>query len=139
MGGKFLDGFNYASASAGILPETGRTAVGNTIMFNIFSLKKKNDKEISETFDFTMQGINLSMRKQVKLFRKTVRYYLPKCFSNRGLLLRHLSNSIFVVFIGSNDYANNYLQPQEYNSSRLYSPIQFGQLLANELERHLQV
>ncbi|RVX21680.1 GDSL esterase/lipase [Vitis vinifera] len=74
-------GYNFASASAGILPETGTTAGECRV---------------------TCQG-------------------LSSWFS-----------------IGSNDYAVNYLVPQFYNSSRMYNPEQFAQLLVNELGNHLQ-
>ncbi|XP_010654133.2 GDSL esterase/lipase 7 [Vitis vinifera] len=105
----FLEGFNYASASAGILPETGSALGGN-----------------------------LCMTKQVKLFRKTVRDYIPLHFTSSNELSNHLSKSIFAILIGGNDYANNYLQPQQYNSSSLYNPKQFGELLVKELGNHLK-
>lgn len=107
--GKSPRGYNYASASAGILPETG-----------------------------TIVGSNLNLTEQVRLFRKTVDTILPQHLKTPEAISRHLSSSIFLVLIGSNDYAMNYLLPQFSNSSRLYNPEQFAELLLNELGNHLR-
>ncbi|KAG5551559.1 hypothetical protein RHGRI_009832 [Rhododendron griersonianum] len=102
-------GFNYASGTAGILPNNSR---------NI--------------------GENLPLGKQVKLFKETVEQYLPSlgAYNNRAKLSNALSKSIFVVCMGSNDYIN-YLEPGS-NTSKLYNAEQFGEFLVNELGNHLQ-
>ncbi|XP_042515962.1 GDSL esterase/lipase 7-like [Macadamia integrifolia] len=102
-------GINYASGSAGILRETG-----------------------------TASGMNLALEVQVELFNETVNHYLPKNFKTKDELLQYLSNSIFVVLIGSNDYINNYLRPAQYNSSHLYNPEKFAGVLLKEFKQHLQ-
>ncbi|XP_042498012.1 GDSL esterase/lipase 7-like [Macadamia integrifolia] len=102
-------GINFASGSAGILTETG-----------------------------TAMGMNLALQEQIKLFQETVNLYLPGNFKTEDELMEYLSNSIFVVDIGSNDYINNYLLPEQYTSSHLYSPEQFANILLKELKRHLQ-
>lgn len=76
-----------------------------------------------------MQGSNLNLTEQVRLFRKTVDTILPQHLKTPEAISRHLSSSIFLVLIGSNDYAMNYLLPQFSNSSRLYNPEQFAELL----------
>ncbi|XP_058228248.1 GDSL esterase/lipase 7-like [Rhododendron vialii] len=102
-------GFNYASGTAGILPNTS---------CNI--------------------GENLPLGQQVKLFKETVEQYLPSlgAYNNRAELSNALSKSIFVVCMGSNDYIN-YLEPGS-NTSKLYNAEQFGEFLVNELGNHLQ-
>ncbi|KAJ4959784.1 hypothetical protein NE237_019694 [Protea cynaroides] len=105
---QILTGVNYGSGSAGILRETGLAG-----------------------------GENLCLEEQVKMFRKTVQSYLPRNFETQDELLRYLSKAIFVVEIGSNDYINNYLKPQLYNSSLIYTPEQFGALLVHQLKQYL--
>ncbi|KAJ7945763.1 GDSL esterase/lipase [Quillaja saponaria] len=73
-----IDGFNYASASGGILEDT-----------------RFKDNE------------NLYMGKQVSMFKDTVEQYLPKHFKNKTELSNYLSKSIFVVSIGANDFIFN--------------------------------
>lgn len=69
-------GINYASSSAGILAETATS---------IFP------------------GI-LSLESQVDLFKKTVEEYLPPHVESQARLSKHLSKSIFLVVMGTNDY-----------------------------------
>ncbi|PIA63292.1 hypothetical protein AQUCO_00200961v1 [Aquilegia coerulea] len=102
-------GLNYASGSAGILSESG-TAIGD----------------------------NLSLGEQVEYFKETVRTYLRRSYKNPIERTRYLSKSIFVITIGNNDYINNYLQPQNYKSSQIYTPQQFADLLLNRLTRHIR-
>ncbi|GMH28880.1 hypothetical protein Nepgr_030723 [Nepenthes gracilis] len=80
--GNWLTGFNYASGSCGILPETG----------SIF-------------------GICLNLDAQINLFQLTVERQLPYNFKSKKELSKYLAKSIFIVSAGSNDYLNNYLLP----------------------------
>lgn len=83
-----VTGLNYASASCGILPETGQSL-----------------------------GKCLSLDDQIDLFQRTVKSGLPNHFGGPNELMEYLSKSIFVVCIGSNDYlsdtSKNYT-PQEF-------------------------
>ncbi|KAI3938779.1 hypothetical protein MKW98_011931 [Papaver atlanticum] len=101
-------GINYASSGSGILPESG-TALGDI----------------------------LSMDEQIEYFKSTVKNDLPKIYRFRAIISYTLSRSIFVISTGSNDYLNNYLQPQFYNRSQTYPPQQFANLLLNTLEEQL--
>ncbi|CAM8913359.1 unnamed protein product [Rhodiola kirilowii] len=101
-------GINYASGSCGILPETG----------NIL-------------------GKCLNLNEQISLFGSTVTKKLSRQLNGTDALISHLSKSIFIVSIGSNDYINNYLQPQFYNTSNRYPPREFAQLLVNSLKERL--
>ncbi|KAJ4977849.1 hypothetical protein NE237_008629 [Protea cynaroides] len=106
---KTITGINYASGSAGILRETG-----------------------------TAMGMNLALKIQIDLFRQTVYQYLSRNFKTNDELLHYLSESIFVIDIGSNDYLNNYLLPAQYISSHLFNPIEFANILLQELKQDLQ-
>ncbi|KAJ6707557.1 GDSL-LIKE LIPASE/ACYLHYDROLASE-RELATED [Salix viminalis] len=100
-----LTGLNYASASCGILPETGQYL-----------------------------GKCLSLDDQIDLFQRTVRSSLPKHFkSSPDEQLEYLSKSIFVVCIGSNDYMSNYLEPRIYGTSKHFSPQAFANHLLDKL------
>ncbi|XXG72772.1 hypothetical protein AAC387_Pa07g1793 [Persea americana] len=102
-------GVNYASGSAGILNKTGRRL-----------------------------GRCVTLREQIKKFRMTVRRDLPKMFPG-PLLSDHLSRSIFFVSVGSNDYINNYLQPDYYYKRRRRpTPQAFAQTLVDALQKHMQ-
>ncbi|PIA63293.1 hypothetical protein AQUCO_00200962v1 [Aquilegia coerulea] len=97
-------GLNYASAAAGILPESG-----------------------------TVIGDNLSLDEQVEYFKVTIRTHLRRSYRNPIERARYLSKSIFFISIGNNDYINNYLQPDNYRSSQIYTPQQFADRLLSHL------
>lgn len=104
-----VTGLNYASASCGILPETGQST-----------------------------GKCLSLDDQVDLFQRTVKSSLPNHFEGPNELMEYLSKSIFVVCIGSNDYMSNYLSdtskhntPQEFAHLLLDKLSQHFQRLYN--------
>ncbi|XP_026405558.1 GDSL esterase/lipase 7-like [Papaver somniferum] len=101
-------GITYASGASGILPESG-SAMGDI----------------------------LSLDEQINYFNSTVTNDLPTIYSIPAILSAKLAKSIFVISTGSNDYFNNYLQPQFYNSSQTYSPQQFADLLLNTFEQQL--
>ncbi|KAI3994097.1 hypothetical protein MKX01_012354 [Papaver californicum] len=49
----------------------------------------------------------------------------------------YLSRSVFIIAMGTNDYLNNYLQPQFYNRSKTNPPQQFANLLLDTLGQQL--
>ena len=79
-----------------------------------------------------MQGVFLSMDRQVELFKKTAQEYLPTLFGNPDELKDYLSKSIFLVVIGRNDYTQNFLSPK-YNSSSKWNMKQFAEIIVDEL------
>ncbi|XP_019190151.1 PREDICTED: GDSL esterase/lipase At1g29670-like [Ipomoea nil] len=97
-----LKGVNYASGAGGILDESG------THMGEVISM----DQQLVN-HGLTLARIALYMKGY-----RAARYYLNKCFYSVGM--------------GNNDYINNYLMPQKYPSSRLYTPDQFAELLAKK-------
>ncbi|KAJ1413961.1 SGNH hydrolase superfamily [Sesbania bispinosa] len=106
---KSLTGINYASGSCGILPESG----------NIL-------------------GKCLNLREQINLFERTVKRDLPRKLKNSTLLSEHLSKSIYIFSVGSNDYINNYLETKFYDTSKRYLPQPFAQLLIHNLSHQLE-
>ncbi|KAK4477536.1 hypothetical protein RD792_016765 [Penstemon davidsonii] len=104
-----LTGLNFASGICGILPETGNYL-----------------------------GKCLNFAEQINLFERTVKTDLPRHYQNSNELSNYLSRSIYVISIGSNDYINNYLEPQRYDSSKHYTPQSYAQLLINQLSIQLQ-
>ncbi|KAI3924380.1 hypothetical protein MKW98_032581 [Papaver atlanticum] len=103
-----ITGINYASSAAGILPESGSSL-----------------------------GDILSLDEQINYFQSTVRNDLPKIFRSPRVLSHYLSRSVFIFAIGTNDYLNNYLQPQFYNRSKTNPPQQFANLLLDTLGQQL--
>jgi len=47
--------------------------------------------------------------------------------------------SLFIISAGSNDYINNYLQPQFYDTSKLYKPKSFAEHLIEIFSQELKV
>ncbi|KAJ0237944.1 GDSL esterase/lipase [Hirschfeldia incana] len=88
-------GINYASASCGIFPDTGKRL-----------------------------GDCLSLRAQVDLFNKTINNNLKKKFKTKSELTKHLAGSLFMTAIGINDYVFYYntttTDPNEFANKLLH-------------------
>ncbi|XP_048435322.1 GDSL esterase/lipase 7-like [Pyrus x bretschneideri] len=104
-----LKGLNYASGSCGILPETGSQC-----------------------------GKCLNLKDQIDLFQRTVKSDLPGQIKNNTDLLQHLSKSIFLFSVGSNDFIDNYLEPAVFDTSKRYPPQQFVQVLMDAIAHHME-
>ncbi|XP_041007745.1 GDSL esterase/lipase 7-like [Juglans microcarpa x Juglans regia] len=110
-----LTGLNYASGSCGILPETGN-----------------------------LYGKCLNLNEQINLFERTVKSGLERhaCMQYFNMssneLSDYLSKSIFIFSVGSNDYLNNYLEPNVYDTSKRYPPQPFAQFLVDTLGKVFQ-
>ena len=104
---KITTGINFASGGAGILAESG-----------------------------SLTGDVISFADQISYFDNT-RGYLSKIFKTRPALSSYLAKSIFLVSIGNNDYLNNYLQTATHNTSKIYTPQRFADLLIDNLRKHL--
>lgn len=81
----------------------------------------------------------MSLDKQIMLFKETVENYLPQHFKNAEEISHYLSNSIFAILIGSNDYMGNYINPDHNAAISGYSGDEFARLLVTVLERQLKV
>ncbi|KAI4367210.1 hypothetical protein MLD38_022973 [Melastoma candidum] len=107
-GVEILLGVNYASGGAGILDETGMQS-GEVIPLNQ-----------------QLRNHNVTVKRIAEMLRdeELASAYLGKCMYSVGM--------------GNNDYINNYFMPDYYNSSKLYTPLQFAELLILEYSRQLK-
>ncbi|KAK9683069.1 hypothetical protein RND81_10G115900 [Saponaria officinalis] len=108
IGRNMLRGINYASAAAGILDETGRHF-----------------------------GQRTSLNGQILQFQTTATLKLPELLRGQEEVAQYLAKSVFLINIGGNDYLNNYLMPDRYDSSRVYDGEAFADLLMNTLSTQL--
>ncbi|KAK9700270.1 hypothetical protein RND81_08G228600 [Saponaria officinalis] len=104
-----VTGYTYASAGCGILPQTGR-----------------------------LLNCSLHLTEQVRLFQVTKKTVLIPAYGGETQQLEyHLANSIFFIWLGNNDYLNNYFMSNS-NSSTEYTPEEFADLLTLRLSEKLQ-
>ncbi|VAH63728.1 GDSL esterase/lipase At5g45670-like [Triticum dicoccoides] len=107
-GDQLLNGVNFASAAAGIRAETGQQ-LGGRIPF----------------------------AGQVQNYQTAVQT-LVNILGDRDTASERLSQCIFTVGMGSNDYLNNYFQPAFYSTGSRYTPEQFADSLIADYRRYLQ-
>ncbi|KAH7544693.1 hypothetical protein FEM48_Zijuj01G0012800 [Ziziphus jujuba var. spinosa] len=107
-GTDILKGVNYASGSSGIRDESGYT-----------------------------EGARISLNLQL-LNHKIIVARIVQILGNKELAAQHLSKCVYLVGIGSNDYANNYFLPQFYPTSRLFTPERYSIVLIQQLRLQLQ-
>ncbi|MBA0708477.1 hypothetical protein Golax_023588, partial [Gossypium laxum] len=107
QGENILNGVNYASGAAGIRDETGKH-----------------------------QGDRISLDRQI-LNHKIIILRLLRLMRNNTETNLLLNRCIYSIQIGSNDYINNYFKPEFYNTSRLFTPLQYATLLVQQLSNQL--
>ncbi|WOG86532.1 hypothetical protein DCAR_0205743 [Daucus carota subsp. sativus] len=104
-----VKGINYGSGGAGILTETGRNLGGR------ITLDLQLSHHRSTVFKIIgLQGGNDTYTK----------HYLSKC--------------IYTVGMGNNDYINNYFMPDKYNTSKIYTPEQYADVLIQKYTKQLR-
>ncbi|KAI3719118.1 hypothetical protein L6452_20010 [Arctium lappa] len=101
-------GVNYGSGGAGIRDETGRN-LGDRI-----SLNRQLLNHVAIISRLTLMQRNTTFTNA----------YLKKC--------------IYIVNMGSNDYINNYLMPDNYPTSRIYNTDRFAEVLARQYSQQLK-
>ncbi|OMO55225.1 Lipase, GDSL [Corchorus capsularis] len=101
-----LQGVNYASGGAVILYESG----SKTLIMRV-TLKEQINNHVS-----------IVSKISGKLGEESAKKLLSQC--------------IYSLQIGSNDYINNYFQPRFYNTSRQYSTEQYAAALVQQLSGH---
>jgi len=84
-----------------------------------------------------MKGDCLSWDKQIEYFTSTVANDLPRIINNKKKLRHHLSKSIYLVSMGSNDYMLNYFNPNETNKN--LNPEEYANYLLEELTSRIKV
>nr|XP_027108817.1 uncharacterized protein LOC113728631 [Coffea arabica] len=102
-----IKGVNYGSGAAGIRDETGRQ-LGDRISFN----------------------------KQLLNHQKVVSN-IASLLGSQAAANEYLGRCLYTVVIGSNDYINNYLMPQIYPTSKLYTPAQYAEVLVQQYSQQL--
>uniref|UniRef100_A0ACD5VV30 Uncharacterized protein n=1 Tax=Avena sativa TaxID=4498 RepID=A0ACD5VV30_AVESA len=106
---QLLSGVNFASAAAGIRDETGQQL-----------------------------GQRTSLGGQLRNYQLAVQL-LMSILGDEDSAASHLSQCIFTVGMGSNDYLNNYFMPAIYATSRQYTPEQYADVLVNQYAQQLRV
>ncbi|CAH9141524.1 unnamed protein product [Cuscuta epithymum] len=107
-GENILKGVNYASAAAGIRDETGQQL-----------------------------GDRISFSGQVRNYKSTVEQVV-QILGDEDSAANYLSQCIYSIGVGSNDYLNNYFMPIYYSSSRQYTPDQYADILIQQYTEQLQ-
>ncbi|BAT87264.1 hypothetical protein LR48_Vigan09g227400 [Vigna angularis] len=108
-GRDILRGVNYASAAAGIREETGQQLGGR-----------------------------ISFRGQVQNYQRTVTQ-IVNLLGDENTAADYLSQCIYSIGLGSNDYLNNYFMPLVYSSSRQFTPQQYANVLIQAYAQQLTV
>ena len=88
---------------------------------------------------FLFQGARTSFSGQISQFEMTIELKLRPFFQNPEDLRKYLAKSIIGINIGSNDYINNYLMPDRYSSSQIYSGEDYANLLIKTLSAQISV
>ena len=88
---------------------------------------------------FLFQGARTSFSGQISQFEMTIELKLRPFFQNPEDLRKYLAKSIIGINIGSNDYINNYLMPDRYSSSKIYSGEDYANLLIKTLSAQISV
>uniref|UniRef100_A0A7N0T4C4 Uncharacterized protein n=1 Tax=Kalanchoe fedtschenkoi TaxID=63787 RepID=A0A7N0T4C4_KALFE len=107
-GEQILRGVNYASAAAGIREETGRQL-----------------------------GARIPFSGQVRNYQTTVREVV-EILGDENQAANYLSQCIYSIGLGSNDYLNNYFMPNYYNTGSRYTTEQYAELLIQEYTQQLR-
>ncbi|GJT08153.1 GDSL esterase/lipase-like protein [Tanacetum coccineum] len=104
-------GVNYASGSAGIRDETGQH-----------------------------MGGRISLNQQIAQHATTI-LQLADLFGNGNLkkVRKHLNKCIYTVAMGNNDFINNYFSPEHYQTSSLYTPEEYAELLVQQYSKQLSI
>uniref|UniRef100_A0A453FEC1 GDSL esterase/lipase n=1 Tax=Aegilops tauschii subsp. strangulata TaxID=200361 RepID=A0A453FEC1_AEGTS len=105
---QLLSGVNFASAAAGIRDETGQQL-----------------------------GQRISFGGQLQNYQAAVQQ-LVSILGDEDSAADHLSQCIFTVGMGSNDYLNNYFMPTVYSTSRQYTPEQYADVLVSQYTQQLR-
>lgn len=88
-------------------------------------------------FDVFCQGDVISLNRQLLNHQITIARLSP--ILGPFEVTSYLNKCLYAVNMGSNDYINNYLLPQYYPSSKLFTPDEFAQLLLQQYSQQLKV
>ncbi|PRQ29306.1 putative triacylglycerol lipase [Rosa chinensis] len=119
-----LKGLNYASGAAGIREESGRQ-LGATISMD--GQLKNHEITISRIAD--IRGEKRAKNNVNRSLHSGVKQWLAK---------KHLSECLYSVGMGSNDYINNYFLPQYYDSSKKFTTEQYAEALIKQYSERIK-
>jgi phospholipase/lecithinase/hemolysin len=85
-----------------------------------------------------LQGQRISFGGQLQNYQSAVQQ-LVSILGDEDSAANHLSQCIFTVGMGSNDYLNNYFMPTFYPSSQQYTPEQYADALIDQYSQQLRV
>ncbi|KAL8552749.1 hypothetical protein ACS0TY_001432 [Phlomoides rotata] len=105
---EIINGVNYASGSSGIRSETGERL-----------------------------GDRISMDRQLVNHNITISR-IAQLLGNHTSAANHLNKCLYYFVVGSNDYINNYFQPDYYPSSSIYTPQTYAIALVQQYSQQLQ-
>ncbi|XP_030471645.1 GDSL esterase/lipase At5g08460 [Syzygium oleosum] len=80
-------------------------------------------------------GDRFSLRRQVDNFRSTLSQLKNQMGEEE--LRQYLAKSLVMMNLGSNDYVNNYLMPSLYDTSSLFNPCDYAQILITNYTTHI--
>lgn len=83
------------------------------------------------------QGDRFSLNMQIKNFKSTMNQL--KSQMEEKELKEFLAKSLVVMNVGNNDYLNNYLMPSIYQTSSIYNPREFADILARNYTAQILV
>ncbi|CAN0910946.1 GDSL esterase/lipase At1g29670, partial [Linum grandiflorum] len=107
---EILQGVNYASGSAGILDHTGQHL-----------------------------GQNVPLSVQVRNHQSVFSRIANLKGNSNDSALEHLSTCVYYMQIGSNDYLNNYFQPDHYTTSKDFSVEEYPSYLITGYEKQVRI
>jgi len=82
------------------------------------------------------QGDRISLNHQLQNHLVTISRVRDMLGSNATA---YLNKCIYTVGMGSNDYINNYFMPAVYQTSKLYTPEQYADVLIEQYQQQLKV
>ncbi|KAK7332118.1 hypothetical protein VNO80_28866 [Phaseolus coccineus] len=144
--GSDIMGVNYASAAAGIRPETGSQRV--LFMYHSFliclSLSSISFWYDIEGFVFQCsrmpptQGEIISLEEQIQNHRD-IYNRLVKKLGGSNKAKKYLSKCLYYMRIGTNDYYGNYFLPQVFSTSRDFTTDQYAEDLVRRYSRYMKI
>lgn len=128
-----FQGVNYASAGAGIILSSGSELV---ILQNLSFLRVFLVQFFNPGGNLWLQGQRVSFAMQVEQFVDTFQQMILRIGEEASDRL--VSNSVFYISIGVNDYIHFYIRNIS-NVQNLYTPWHFNQFLASNMRQELKV
>ncbi|PWA77520.1 SGNH hydrolase-type esterase domain-containing protein [Artemisia annua] len=100
-------GVNYGSGGAGIRDESGSNLGGHI-------------------------SLNMQLQNHAAILSRLLLLQQNSTFTNE-----YVKKCIYLVNMGSNDYINNYLMPEKFPTSRIFTPDQYAAVLASQFSQQL--